>query len=153
MPLRLSVMAGTAMGVEEMFENASEIDRRLVHREVAAIRDEGELCIREPGPQRFSQMLLLKTGKILTPTDHQHRGADLGSADLLRKVGFQPHPVIALNGFLRRGLEMPGRSRARPNRGKSLPCQHQETLFRQFTLVNQVPEKFLGSLVGRVPIR
>jgi hypothetical protein len=84
-PLRLSVMAGTAMGVEETFENASEIDRRLVHRKVTGICDEGELRVFKPGPQRLSQVLLLKTREILASTDYQHRRADLGTANLIRK--------------------------------------------------------------------
>lgn len=70
------------MRIEKSLDEAGQVDRGLNHRKVAAIRDEGERRVLEPGPQSPSQMVFLETGKILSATDYQQRRANVSLAHL-----------------------------------------------------------------------
>ena len=54
------------MSVKESLNERSEVNRRFLHRVVTGIRDERKVDIRIPNSERLSQVVLLKSGKILS---------------------------------------------------------------------------------------
>jgi hypothetical protein len=58
---------------DEPLDERRQVDRRLVHRIVARIRDEREVDVRVPLAERLAEVVLLETRQVLAAADDKER--------------------------------------------------------------------------------